>query len=197
MAINDGSGVGLRCKVGDNTTSVDTVEDCTLLGGKVVKKQGGGGTICGGCGQALFALGKSLGWGEPDGVDAARSFVEAATRATPEGKLLLTALAKVDAHFNDAVDRNPAVLGAVVPALMLGADLARLLTAPPGGPTDRLVFPKVTQKYLQQTIVELAKGSDDHGFLEALASLERGFAHVKDKTVGEIRTLLLGHGHRT
>src|SRR5450755_1065053 len=76
MASNEGgsgSGGGVVCKVGGYTTVVDTAASCAAIGGTVVppKKDG---KVCGGCGVAMAAMAKSLGWGLGDPVTTARSF---------------------------------------------------------------------------------------------------------------------------
>ncbi len=192
MAQNNQSQVGVRCKIGGSTTTVDTEAQCAELGGTVVKPPGGGGKVCGGCGAAMAKVAQSLGWSGGDLVEVSRSFLELAVRATSSGKKLFKALAKVDEDFGAAVTNNPRVLGAVIPSLALGSEFVRLMSQAPGKATDSLVFPRVTQRHFKKTIVELKKGNDDKSFQTALTFLEGEFAGWSKKSVSDLRKMYLG-----
>ena len=112
--------------------------------------------------------------------------------ATPAGKKLFKALARIDDGFGAAVTSNPKVLGAVIPALALGSQFVQLISKAPGQATDRLLFPRVTQKHFRRTIAELKKGSDSKEFQATLIFLEGEFASWSKKSVSELRKQYLG-----
>jgi len=196
MASNEGgsgSGGGVVCRVGSNTTVVDTAATCESIGGTVVppeppKK----GKVCGGCGVAMAAMAKSLRWGLGDPVTTARSFLELAMKATPAGKEMFSHMARIDEHFNDAVDANPRILGVVIPAFARGSTFVQLITRKPGGPFDGMVCPPHTVRYIQSTYDELAKGHDDPAFQAALAFLKKEFRLWEKLTVRELRERYMG-----
>jgi hypothetical protein len=194
MAINEGgggSGGGVTCRVGTNTTVVDSAATCTSIGGTVVppKKDG---KVCGGCGVAMAAMAKSLGWGLGDPVTTARSFLELAMKATPAGKEMFSHMARIDDHFNAAVSVNPRILGVVIPAFARGSTFVQLITGKPGGPFDGMVCPPHTVGYIQSTYDELAKGHDDPAFQAALAFLKKEFKLWEKLTVRELRERYMG-----
>ncbi|MDQ6685109.1 MAG: hypothetical protein M3Z16_08275 [Pseudomonadota bacterium] len=195
MAGNEGgggSGGAIYCKVGGSTTVVDSAGDCSLLGGTVVPPPKPPGKVCGGCGVAMAQMAKSLGWGSGNLVDAARSFLELAMKATPVGKEMFAHMARIDEHFNEAVTRNPRVLGSVIAAFAEGSTFVRLITKKPGGPLDETVCPRVTYHHIQSTYAELAKGHDDRAFQEALAYLTNEFRLWEKATVRQLRERYLG-----
>src|SRR4029079_8424949 len=183
MAPINPSGVGVRCKVGGDTTTVDSDAICSELGGTVVPPKKPPSKVCGGCGAAMARVAEELGWSDGDLVKTSRAFLELAVQSTPAGRKLFKALARIDEDFAAAVTANPRVLGALIPSLALGSEFVRLLAGPSEERLDTLVFPRVTQRQFKNTISELRKGNNGREFRAALAFLEAEFAGWSRKSV--------------
>lgn len=192
MAPINPSGVGVRCKLGGSTTTVDSEALCTDLGGTVIPPKKPPTKVCGGCGVAMAKVAEELGWVDGDLVKTSREFLELAVRSTAAGRKLFRALARVDEDFAAAVTANPKVLGALIPSLGLGSAFVRLLPQSADRRTDALIFPRVTQRHFRRTISELRKGSNNKEFQTALAFLDAEFAGWAKKSVAQLRRKYLG-----
>jgi len=143
--------------------------------------------VCGGCGAAIAGLSLEFGMTDNDIIGPWRRFVEAAAKATPDGKKLLKAFASADDYVPESIRNNPASLGDVTMAFVTGAEFAELVLSKPGASFDRLKLPKVTQRFFQRAIKGLRKGLTKKRDRKDLDALERELKKWSRKTVAEIR----------
>ncbi|MDQ3380982.1 MAG: hypothetical protein M3546_11805 [Actinomycetota bacterium] len=182
MADDDAGTSAVRCKIGGSTSTVDSTQTCTDLGGTVVPPpKPSKGTSCR---QAIGPAAGGFGYVDYDMVLIAETFMDEVLKQSKSGRRFLKALMFVDRFVLDAVRKNPALMGEVVLAwsTCIGFVGARDL---PRGKTAR--FSESAYRRMSRLGVRLRKSSKNARFDDEIDFLKVEFKSWVNRSPEEIK----------
>jgi hypothetical protein len=184
MADDDaGTGGSVRCKIGGSTTTVDSPQTCSELGGDVVKPpKPDKGTSCR---KAVGPAARGFGLVDHDIASVAETFMDDVLKASPSGRGFLRALTSIDRYVMEAVRKDPSLMGEVV---LAWTTCIAFLEAPDRPNRKAPQFSRSAYRRLSRLGVRLRKSSDDAKFHHSLDLLKAEFGSWVNKSPDQIRT---------